>query len=173
MNVMANCAVRRKPRTKLRPAQKTGEKEKLNRHWRGLFLDTLADTSNVTRSAEVAGINPARAYRVRRAEPGFARKWHAALLEGYENLELETLQRLRDGTPKEDEGPKFDITHAIRLLVLHRETVARHRVGQGHIDEISVIASINAKFAARRAREKEAAALFGKEARKPPVGPLP
>lgn len=160
---MAKYAVRRTARTKLRPQQKAGEKEKLDRHWRGLFLDTLADTSNVTESAKVAGINTARAYRVRRKEPEFARRWQAALLEGYENLEMETLRRLRMGVSKDD--PKFDIANAIRLLVLHGETVARQRAGQAQIDEGAVIASINAKFAARRAREQEAAALFRKEAR--------
>jgi len=162
---MANRAVRQTARTKLHPAQKAGEKDRLDRHWRRLFLDTLADTSNVTRSAEAAGINPARAYLVRRVEPEFARQWRAALLEGYENLEMETLHRLRTGTAKDD--PKFDIANAIRLLVLHRETVASQRAERARIDEDSVIASINAKFAARRAREKAAAALFEKEARKP------
>lgn len=166
---MANRAVRRTARTKLHPAQKAGEKDRLDRHWRRLFLDTLADTSNLTQSAKVAGINPARAYRVRRIEPEFARKWRAALLEGYENLELETLNRLRTGTAKDDS--KFDIANAIRLLVLHRETVARQRAEEpAPAEEGSVIASINAKFTARRAREQAVAALFAKEAPKPRGG---
>ena len=165
---MANRVVRRTARTKLHPAQKAGEKDRLDRHWRRLFLDTLADTSNVTRSAQAAGINPARAYLVRRIEPEFARQWRAALLEGYENLEMETLHRLRTGTAKDD--PKFDIANAIRLLVLHRETVARQRAEHAPADEGSILASINAKFAARRAREQAVAALFGKEARKPTGG---
>ena len=87
--------------TYIKPKQRIGEREKLDRHWRKLFLDTLAETSNVSEAARVAEINPSRAYKVRRAEPGFRRQWNAALIEGYEHLEMETLHRLRAGTGKD------------------------------------------------------------------------
>ena len=122
---MPKAAKARTKRTKIAAAYRRGEKGKLDRHWRGFFLDHLAETSNVTAAAHFAGVNPARAYKVRREDAAFARKWYAALLEGYEHLELETLQRLREGVPAD--GPKFDIANALRLLTLHRETVARER----------------------------------------------
>ena len=102
--------------TKIRPELKQGEKDTLNPHWRGLFLDKLAETSNVTEAAKFAGANPARAYKIRREEPEFARLWHAALVEGYEHLELDLLARLRAGEAKD--GPKYDNGAALRLLAL-------------------------------------------------------
>ena len=50
-------------RTKATPKQKAGEKPMLDRHWRGLFLATLAETSNVSAAAREAEVNPSRAYR--------------------------------------------------------------------------------------------------------------
>jgi len=140
-------------KTKVRPEQKIGEKANLDKHWRGLFLDTLAETSNVSEAARMAGINPSRAYKVRRAEAPFRRDWHEALLEGYEHLEMETLFRLRIGSGKDDN--KFDIANALRLLMLHRETVARARATRDRQDEGSVLATLSAKIRAMREREVE------------------
>lgn len=134
---------RGKNRTKIKAQLKEGEETGLNRHWRGLFLDYLAETSNVTEAAGKAGINPSRAYKVRREEPEFARAWRAALLEGYEHLELETLRRLREGTPPD--GPKFDIANALRLLVLHRESVVRAAAERRNVSAAEVRASIDRK----------------------------
>jgi len=149
---------KRGPRTNIKPQLRENEKERLNRHWRGLFLDKLAETSNVAAAAREAGINPSRAYKVRRCEPDFARQWYEALLEGYEHLELETLHRLRMGTGKDD--PKFDIGNALRLLALHKETVARERALRDDEDEDAILASLDAKIEAMRAREEEAARLL-------------
>lgn len=144
--------------TKIRPELKIGETGQLNRHWRGIFLDALADTSNVSAAARMAGINPSRAYKIRREEPDFADKWSDALIEGYEHLELETLHRLRVGTGKDDN--KFDIANALRLLTLHRETVAHQRAIRSHQDEESILAALNNKIDAMRARETQVADLL-------------
>lgn len=141
----------RAKRTKIPDAYRAGEKDDLDRHWRGFFLDKLAETSNVTAAADFAGVNPARAYKIRREEAEFARQWYGALLEGYGHLELETLRRLREGVPTD--GPKFDIASALRLLALHRETVARERAMIENSDEASVLASLNAKLEAMRQNE--------------------
>ena len=61
-------------RTKIKRQLKEGEEPGLNRHWRSVFLDLLAETSNVSESARRAGVNPSRAYKVRREEPEFARQ---------------------------------------------------------------------------------------------------
>lgn len=146
-------------RTKLRREQTLGEKEKLDRHWRTLFLDTLAETSNVSAAARKAGINPSRAYKVRRNEKGFSLCWTEALMEGYRHLEMETLHRLRTGVGKDDN--KFDIANALRLLTLHRESVAHEQAIRSHQDEGSVLAALNAKIDAMRAREAEVTHLLG------------
>lgn len=79
------------------PGLKEGEDNRLNKNWRRLFLDHLAESSNVTESAAKAGISPGRAYKVRREEAEFARQWLAALWEGYTHLEMEVVRRLRQG----------------------------------------------------------------------------
>lgn len=150
-------------RTKINPALRVGEKENLDRHWRTLFLDTLAETSNVSEAARRAGINPSRAYKVRREEAAFRLKWNAALVEGYDHLEMETLHRLRMGVDAGKDDRKFDIANALRLLTLHRETVARERALTGEEDEESVLAELNARLDAMRGREAELAELFAQE----------
>lgn len=122
------------------------------RHWRRTFLEKLAETSNVTASAAAAGISPGRAYKTRRNEPDFARDWYSALLEGYEHLEMETLSRLRMGTEKDD--PKFDITNALRILTVHKETVARERAKVDMRDEEAILAALDAKLEKMRSREE-------------------
>ncbi len=149
--------------TKINPAFKVGERDRLDRHWRTLFLDTLAETSNVSEAARAAGINPSRAYKVRREEPAFRVKWNEALLEGYEHLEMETLHRLRMGVDGGRDDRKFDIANALRLLTLHRETVARERAIRGEDDEESVLAELNARLDAMRSREAEVAMLLAED----------
>ena len=158
---MAKVKQARGARTKIAPIYRKGEKDKLDRHWRGFFLDKLAETSNISAAASFAGINPSRAYKVRREEPEFARQWYAALVEGYEHLELETLRRLREGVPAD--GPKFDIANALRLLVMHREMVARERARIENADEASVLASLNAKLEAMRRNEQALATALDED----------
>jgi hypothetical protein len=144
-------------KTRIRPEQKVGEKANLNGHWRTLFLAVLAETSNVSEAARAAGINPSRAYRVRREEAEFRQCWYAALLEGYDHLELETLHRLRMGVEAGKEDRKFDIANSLRLLMLHRETVAHERALRGNQDEDAVLAAINKRLETMRERETEIA----------------
>lgn len=141
----------RAQRTKIRAELKIGEAPHLNRHWRDLFLGTLAETSNVSEAARKAGVNPGRAYKVRRDEPAFRQSWYEALLEGYEHLEMETLYRLRNGAGEGDK--KFDIANALRLLAMHRDTVARHRAARDEVSEESVLKKLNAKIEEIRQRE--------------------
>ncbi|GAA4045958.1 hypothetical protein [Parerythrobacter jejuensis] len=141
---------RSRTRTKINPALRAGETNKLNRHWRTLFLDKLAETSNVTAAAREAGINPGRAYKIRREEPDFERQWHAAVVEGYEHLEMELLARLRDGEAKD--GPKFDNGAALRLLALHRDTMSREHGQRRNLDARAARAIIDMKLEELRQR---------------------
>ena len=138
-------AKQRNKRTKIKAQLKEGEKPGLNRHWRGLFLDCLAETSNVSEAARSAGINPSRAYKIRREEPDFARQWMAALWEGYTHLELEVLRRLREGDLKTESGEKYDFAAAIRLLSAHRDTAAQAKAAQRNVSAAEIRASIDRK----------------------------
>ena len=133
-------------------SQKNRDEEEgpVSPHWRNDFLAQLAETSNITKAAEHARVSTARAYKTRREVPEFARQWREALLEGYEHLELETLRRLREGTCAE--GPKFDISNALRLLMMHREYVSRAQAEQRNVSAAEVRASIDRKVKAIRAQ---------------------
>lgn len=128
--------------------------QNLNWNWKSIFLETLAETSNVSEAARKSGAVTPYVYRIRRENPEFRAQWSAALLEGYEHLEMETLHRLRFGTPPGD--TKFDIANALRLLAAHREAAAKEKARQGKRDKAAVLASLNAKL--DRMRERRAAA---------------
>ena len=140
---------KRKKSVKLTPRQREEAGEgKLDKHWRTYFLQTLAETSNVTKSAAAAKVAPSRAYKARREDPEFAAQWREALCEGYDHLEMEALGHLRAG----GSAGKFDVISAIRLLTMHRETVAAERARAENRDPQSVLDSIDAMIDQMRER---------------------
>lgn len=142
-------ARKKKKPVKLTPRQRAEAGEgTLDKHWRTYFLQTLAETSNVQASATSAGISPSRAYKARREDSDFAAQWREALLEGYDHLEMEALGYLRAADPSK----KFDVASAIRLLTMHRETVAAERARAGDKDEGSVLDTIDAVIEQMRQR---------------------
>lgn len=155
----ARATTRKAPRkrTTITDTQKAqGEEGPLDKHWRVYFLAALAETSNVSAACTASGASPSRAYKVRREDPAFARAWRDALYEGYENLELETLHRLRVG----DSDKRFDIANAIRLLAAHRETIARERARRDNRNEQTVLDSIDAMIDQMRERAAANAAVM-------------
>jgi len=144
--------------------EKPGRRYGAPRNWRDVFIAALAETSNVTAAARLADINLSHVYKTRREDPAFALRWFAALSEGYDNLEMELLYRLRSGKLEETDADgtkrKFDIGTAFRCLFAHREAVIREKGRRMMADESATIASINAKIDAMRAREKEAERLL-------------
>ena len=129
--------------------------------WKRVFLASLAETSNVTRSAESANVSTHEVYKLRRVDSEFAKAWQEALYEGYVNLEMEVLGYLRD--PKPDH--KMDVANALRLLAAHKETFAKQQAVRANVTAAEVRASIDRKIAAMRERvearkraEEEAAA---------------
>lgn len=123
-----------------------------HRHWRTRFLDCLAESSNVAKSARLAGVSVSRAYKLRRADPEFAQQWLAALAEGYLHLEMEVVRRLREGDLAAGEGQKFDFANAIRLLAAHRESAARGPTRARDVSAAEVRASIDRKIEEIRRR---------------------
>lgn len=122
--------------------------------WHAAFFAGLAETSNVKAATELAQISSSQVYRLKNENAEFARKWDEALLHGYEALELETLERLRNGTLVGDR--KFDITNALRLLGMHRDSVAKHRALKAVNNEEAMIRAINAKICTLRQVEQTA-----------------
>lgn len=125
--------------------------------WSRIFLAELANTSNVSAAARKAGVCVSRVYDARRSNPDFYRKWQVALCEGYDNLEMDLLHRLRSGEIKPPTGAKrgarnFDNATAFRLLSVHRESAARERALRDNEDADAVLASIDAKLDRMRAR---------------------
>lgn len=126
--------------------------------WRAAFLAELAQTSNVSAAARAAEVDTALAYKTRRTDRGFARQWFEALCEGYDNLELDLLRRLREGelagatTPTGKARRKFDNATALRLLAAHRSAVQLQRGRNDYAHEDELLASINAKLEKMRQR---------------------
>lgn len=151
-------------RIAIRPGLKEGEGERINNNWRRLFLDHLAESSNVTASAAKAGISASRAYKVRREEAEFARQWIVALAEGYLHLEMEVVRRLREGDFKTVGDEKFDFANAIRLLAAHRDSASRAANQVRDVSAAEVRASIDRKIEdIRRRIARQKAAAEGKQ----------
>lgn len=138
------------------PKGKAAAKKKAPNNWPKVFLAALAETSNVTQSAEQASISLSTVYTRRRTNREFREQWHTALCEGYDFLEMDVLRRLRAGDLSVPEGGKFDFGTALRILSAHRVTVGAERARQSGDREAVVLASITAKIEAFR-RSKEAA----------------
>lgn len=126
-------------------------------HWTTVFLSALADTSNVAAAARKAEIDVSTAYQRRRHDHEFNRKWQVALCEGYDNLEMELLYRLRTGELKPATGTKrasrsFDNATAFRLLAIHRESTVRERARRNHTSAEEIRAAIDRKIEELRCR---------------------
>jgi hypothetical protein len=125
---------------------KSSARQVPGRHWRRQFLETLATTSNVTAAAQVAKVSLPRAYQTRRDDPDFARAWQAAVADGYLNLELEVIRRLREGDLKTANGDKFDFANAIRLIAAQRGKDGRPQSEVRNVSIAEVRASIERKI---------------------------
>src|SRR3546814_18267618 len=97
-----------------------------------IFLDALAESSNVAASARAADIAANAMYRERRRNPGFAARWHEALCEGFARLEAELLSEeliAPTGNVKDTKLTTRAETYrlGIYLLAAHRAAVREDR----------------------------------------------
>jgi len=150
------------------PAKAAAAQRPSKAKWTRLFLAHLAETSNVSASAKKAGVGTSTVYELRRADAEFNRKWQVALCEGYDNLELDLLARLRVGEIRPAPGAKkgvrsFDNATALRLLTVHRESVARERAIRDDEDADAILATINTKLDRMRERALAAAQEAARE----------
>lgn len=96
------------------------------------FLSVLAETCNVTRACEAAGISATHAYRKRRADAAFRAGWLEAVGVAYQRLELVLLDRAFNGVEKritrrdgsEERIVEYSNQLAMSLLKMHRDTAA-------------------------------------------------
>lgn len=132
-----------------RSAQNADAIASLPHGWRNAFLAKLAETSHVRSACAHAKVGPSTVYDLRRRDAGFAERWMEALAEGYDNLEMELLHRLRSGDPQDD--AKFNHAVAFRMLQQHRDNVMREKARRSNVDAAAVRASIDRKVAEMRA----------------------
>ena len=139
------------------------------KNWDKTFINALGETSNVKAACDLARISQTAVYKKRRENAEFAQAWYAALAEGYDNLEMDLLARLREGRLEDIDAEgtrrKFDIGTAFRCLIAHRETVGREKNRKTLADEVVTLKSINAKIDELRAKEEHAAQLEAKRKR--------
>ncbi|MCY7271487.1 MAG: hypothetical protein LH485_05470 [Sphingomonas bacterium] len=117
--------------TRLRASHKDGpQRIRINGAWwsdeaEALFLNHLAASCNVAASAAAAGFSANTAYNHRRCDPAFARKWQAALDQGYARLEMELVRHASSMVENFEVDPdapfkQMTMREAIHLLALHR-----------------------------------------------------
>ena len=123
-----------------------------------IFLDALAESSNVAASARATGISANAMYRERRRNPGFAARWHEALCEGFARLEAELLAEaliaptgnVKESTLK-SRAQKYRL--GLSLLAAHRAAVRGAKLpAAADAPKGSAKAKLVAKLTAMRAQ---------------------
>lgn len=110
------------------------------------FLTTLAQTCNVTRACEAAGVGVTSVYRRKKENAAFRASWLGAIAVAYQQLELVLLERAFNGTEKVVKlGPgdakvmrEYSNSLAIALLKMHRDTAsdAEFEIAPDEIEEV-------------------------------------
>jgi hypothetical protein len=94
------------------------------------FLSVLAETCNVTRAAQEAGVSTGGAYKRRKENAAFRAGWLEAISVAYQRLELVLLDRAFNGTEKvvkrrdgsEERMLEYSNQLGLTLLKMHRDT---------------------------------------------------
>jgi hypothetical protein len=110
------------------------------------FLTVLAETCNVTRACEEAGVSIGGAYRRRKKNAAFRAGWLEAISVAYSRLELVLLDRAFNGTEKvvtrrdgsEERMVEYSNQLGLTLLKMHRDAAveAAPENEPANIDEI-------------------------------------
>ena len=133
-----------------------------------VFLDHLAASCNVLASCQAAGFGNYSVYKRRREDPAFARRWQAALEQGYARIEMALVQRAADALEGVAPDPDTPITTmtaelALKILARHRATIdagtrgARNWVRPRTLDELrgSILTKLEAMAPAPRSDANE------------------
>lgn len=152
-----------KPRTPAAPNKKKRKakrkaKRKLVR-WSAkreeMFVETLAQTGNVSEAVRVSELSETNVYRRRRTSEAFRERWAVALREGFAKLETLMLERALAGTEKPVwHGGKqvgtihsFDNRTCLALLAAHRGSVTGAVPMTAEIGEAAMRAAVSARLA--------------------------
>ena len=110
------------------------------------FLSVLAETCNIARSCEAAGVSATTIRRKRKSDASFRAGFMAALAGAYERLELVLLERFFNGTEKvvfrkdgsEERMREYSNQLGLALLKMHRDTATEteSEMGAGEIEEL-------------------------------------
>ncbi len=114
------------------PKQQTGRRSDWTRKMADQFVETLADTCNVTLAAAAIDRSIGNVYKWRGKDAAFRASWDRALAIGYSRLELMLLERALHGVEKVVVGRdgkssvmrEYPDRVALTLLRMHRETAA-------------------------------------------------
>lgn len=118
------------------------------------FLAVLAATCNVMRACRVVGVTPAAAYQRYHRWDGFAGRWDAALVAGYERLEMalveNAIRSLGDAPDYPPDVPMQPVTFddAFRLLRQHTRRVRSDRTPR--IERADTIGQVMKQLAAKQ-----------------------
>lgn len=124
------------------------------------FLKQLAISSHVAASAKAAGVAVSTVYLWRQRDPDFNTLWMRSLAAGYELLEMELLDRARNGVAKPvfHDGKQVATVRyyndglGLKLLLAHRQMVALTRAAEDDISPAQVRASLDRKLNDMRAK---------------------
>lgn len=131
---------------------------------RAVFLERLAETSNVASAARLAGVSRWVAYDAKQKDAAFRAAWEQALAIGYQELEMEMLNRARFGVLKRPAGKdgkpravrEFSDAQGLRLLMAHKQEVLAVKAAAPMAGETSARDQLAAKLRAMRAAIEEA-----------------
>ena len=148
--------------------------------WRGVFIDRLKATGNVTLAASGAGVTRQHAYRTRNRSKTFRRQWDEALEEAVDLLAGEARRRAT-GIKKavwyagEVVGAEsvYDSSLLMFLLRAHRPRLYRDNVRVEHPGGMEVTGDRKVTFELVRPAEQQArtlAALAAEEQHDPHTG---
>jgi hypothetical protein len=115
-----------------KPQQRKASKRDWTKAKADAFLDTLAETCNVSEACRRSGVSVSAAYSRRKSDAGFRAGWLQAVGAAYQQLELVLLDRAFNGVEKvvtrrdgsEERMREYSNQLGLTLLKMHRDTAA-------------------------------------------------
>lgn len=125
---------------------------------RAVFFASLTETSNVTASAELAGVSLETVYSWRRRYPEFAQQWEQAKADAVADLEMRALAQGRFGRKVEVTLRKVSDNEASRVSRHDEASLTLQRLGRYGLAKgpMALAASEDADREAARAAEHRA-----------------
>lgn len=153
------------------PKRATGRRSDWTKTMSDRFVETLADTCNVTLAAASIGRSITNVYKRRGKDASFRAAWDRALAVGYSRLEIMLLERAlhgvekvvvaRDGTSSVMR--EYPDRVALTLLRMHRDTAAMAEESTDGREHDEACERIIAKLGRLKARDGAAEAADGIE----------